>query len=190
MTNATYADNGSTDHGLPDYDELPEIEGLGVRHAWDVFGRDDVLGSINLITPSRVARAASSVSTGQMISLDLPLNLPDPPLFGRMPYEHHVKALNRNEMDDRLDGFYPQGSTQWDSLNHVRCREHGYWGGRTQDPTEGFNGLGIHQWAEHGIAGRGLLIDVAARLTRDTGYDPFEPTPITADDVIDRKSVV
>ena len=69
MTNATYADNGSTDHGLPDYDELPEIEGLGVRHAWDVFGRDDVLGSINLITPSRVARAASSVSTGQMISL-------------------------------------------------------------------------------------------------------------------------
>ena len=184
MTNATYADNGSTDHGLPDYDELPEIEGLGVRHAWDVFGRDDVLGSINLITPSRVARAASSVSTGQMISLDLPLNLPDPPLFGRLPYEHHVKALNRNEMDDRLDGFHPQGSTQWDSLSHVRCREHGYWGGRTQDPTEGFNGLGIHQWAEHGIAGRGLLIDVAARLTRDTGYDPFEPTPITADDVM------
>ena len=39
---------------LPDYDDLPEVPGLGVRHAWDVFGRDDVLGSINLVTPERV----------------------------------------------------------------------------------------------------------------------------------------
>ena len=132
---------------LPDYDALPEIEGLGLRHAWEVFGRDDVLGSINLVTPARVAAAAASVETGEIVSLDLPLDLPDPPLFGREPYEHHVRALNRHEMDDRLDSFHPQGSTQWDALSHVRCREHGYWGGRTQDPTDGPNGLGIHHWA-------------------------------------------
>jgi Putative cyclase len=168
---------------LPDYDELPEIEGLGVRHAWDVFGRDDVLGSINLVTPARVARAAASVTTGEMISLDLPLDLPNPPLFGRRPYAHHVRALNRNEMDDHLDDFHPQGSTQWDALNHVRCREHGFWGGRTQDPTEGPNGLGIHHWSEHGIAGRGLLIDVAGHLAGRDGYDPLRPLAITADDV-------
>ena len=123
-----------TEH-LPDYDDLPEIAGLGVRHAWDVFGEDDVLGSINLVTPERVARAAASVTTGELIPLDLPLDVPDPPLFGRRPYEHHVVALNRHEMDDHLDDFHPQGSTQWDALSHVRCREHGYWGGRTQDPT-------------------------------------------------------
>jgi kynurenine formamidase len=168
---------------LPRYDDLPEIEGLGVRHAWDVFGRDDVLGSINLVTAARVAAAAASVVTGEIVSLDLPLDQPDPPLFGRERYQHHVKALNRNEMDDHLDGFYPQGSTQWDSLNHVRCREHGFWGGRTQDPTVGPNGLGIHHWAEHGIAGRGVLIDVVRHFRDDAAYDPLHPSPITADDV-------
>jgi hypothetical protein len=75
-------------------------------------------------------------------------------------------------------------STQWDALGHVRCREHGYWGGRTQDPTDGPNGLGIEHWAEHGIAGRGVLIDVAGWLAeRDPDYDPLVPLAITADDV-------
>ena len=48
----------STDR-LPRYDELPEIPGLGIRHAWHVFGRADVLGSINLVSPERVARAVT-----------------------------------------------------------------------------------------------------------------------------------
>ena len=91
---------------LPDFDDLPEIEGLGLRHAWDVFGRDDALGSINLLTPERVANAASFVQTGDMVPLDLPLNLPNPPLFGRQAYEHVIFALNRHEMDDRVDNFH------------------------------------------------------------------------------------
>jgi hypothetical protein len=169
---------------LPRFDDLPELPGLGIRHAWDVFGRGDALGSINLVTPERVARAAASVTTGELVPLDLPLNLPDPPLFGRQPYQHHVRQLSRNEMDDHLDNFHLQGSTQWDALSHVRCREHGYWGGRTQDPTEGDIGLGIEHWARHGIAGRGVLIDVAAWLA-STGqdYDPLQPRPITADEL-------
>jgi kynurenine formamidase len=169
---------------LPSYDELPEIDGLGVRHAWDVFGRDDVLGSINLVTPERVARSAALVRSGEIVPLDLPLNMPDPPLFGRQRYSHHVTALNRHEMDDHLDSFYPQGSTQWDALAHLRCREYGFWGGRTQDPTAGPNGLGIHNWAQHGIAGRGVLIDLAAWASSvDPGYDPLSPRAFTADDL-------
>jgi kynurenine formamidase len=169
---------------LPTYDELPEIPGLDLRHAWDVFGRDDVLGSINLVTPERVARAAATVTTGELIPLDLPLDVPDPPLFGREAYRHHVRALNRHEMDDHLDGFHPQGSTQWDALGHVRCREHGYWGGRTKDPTEGRNGLGIEHWARHGVAGRGVLLDVGGWLAaRDPGYDALAPVAVTADDI-------
>ena len=161
---------------LPDFDDLPLLPGLDVRHAWDARGRDDVLGSINLVTPATVAAAATEIRSGEMFSLDLPLDLPNPPLFGRRPYEHHVVALNRNEMDDHLDLFHPQGSTQWDALNHVRCREHGFWGGRTQDPTEGPNGLGIHHWAEHGIAGRGILIDLA-------DGDALEPRAFAAAEV-------
>lgn len=169
---------------LPSFDELPQLPGIGLRHAWNVFGPDDALGTVNWITPERVVAAARCISTGERISLDLPLNLPDPPLFGRAPYQHSVIALNRNEMDDRVDSFHLQGSTQWDALNHVRCREHGYWGGRTQDPTEGPNGLGIEQYASHGIAGRGVLLDVAGwQDARGRGYYSFAPIAITAADL-------
>jgi len=148
----------------PAYRDLPEVPGLAMRHAWDVWGRDDEVGTINLLDPGRVAAAAAGVRTGEVVPLDLPLTLPDPPLFGRQAYRHEVFALNRHEMDDRLDGFHLQGSTQWDSLNHVRAREHGYWGGRTDDPTTGPNGLGIDRWARRGIVGRGVLVDVGAHL--------------------------
>lgn len=169
---------------LPSFDELPELEGVGVRHAWDVWGREDELGSINLVTPARVAAAAASVRTGQMISLDLPLDLPNPPLFGRQAYQHGIFALNRNEMDDRLDAFHPQASTQWDALCHVRCREHGYWGGRLADPTEGPNGLGIDRWAEHGIAGRGVLVDVAGwHQAAGRSWQALEPSAVTVADL-------
>lgn len=174
----------TSSNALPDFDDLPELEGLGLKHAWNVFGPDDVLGSMNLITPDRVVAAASLVRSGQRVSLDLPLNLPSPPLFGREAYEHVVFPLNRNEMDDRLDNFHPQGSTQWDALNHVRCREHGFWGGRTQNPTDGPMGLGIEQFAEHGIAGRGVLVDIAGWIeTGDDTYDPLHPRPVTVADV-------
>ncbi len=168
---------------LPDFDSLPEIPELGLRHAWDVFGRDDVLGSMNLVTDARVEAAARLIRTGRRISLDLPLNLPDPPLFGRQGFEHVIFPLNRNEMDDRVDNFHLQGSTQWDGLNHVRCREHGYWGGRTQDPTDGPNGLGVHHFTAHGIAGRGVLVDVAAWLSEQGSYEPLEGRKITVEDL-------
>lgn len=169
---------------LPDFDDLPELEGLGLKHAWDVFGRDDVLGSMNLVTDEQTVAAAALVRTGRRISLDLPLNEPSPPLFGRQAYEHTIFPLNRNEMDDRLDNFHPQGSTQWDALNHVRCREHGFWGGRTDNPTDGPMGLGIDQFAEHGIVGRGVLVDVARWIaSHDGDFDPLHPRAISVADL-------
>ncbi len=72
---------------LRSYDELPEAAGLGMRHAWGEFGDNDKLGSINLLTPERVTAAAALIRTGERISLDLPLNLPDPAMFGRQRYK-------------------------------------------------------------------------------------------------------
>lgn len=169
---------------LPRYDDLPMIPELGMRHAWDVFGRDDRVGTMNLLSPDAVVEASRLVELGEVFSLDLPLDEPDPPLFGRQAYRRSVVAVSRNDLDDRLDGFHPQASTQWDALGHVRAREVGYWGGRTTDPTTEANDLGIDQWATRGIVGRGVLVDVAG-WAADAGErrNPLAPYEITAADL-------
>ncbi len=170
--------------GLPTYDELPEMGEMGMRHAWGVFGEGDRVGTMNLLRSELVLEALQDARTGEVVSLDLPLNLPDPPLFGRQAYEHHVFPLSRHEMDDRVDNFHLQGSTQWDALGHVRCREFGFWGGRTENPTNEVNDLGIEQWAERGIVGRGLLLDVAGWASANgEPFDALTPRKITSDDL-------
>ena len=169
---------------LPDYDDLPTVDGLDMRHAWDVHGRDDDLGSINLLTAERVKAAAALVRSGQMVNLSLPLDEPDPPLFGRKALHHDIYALDRNTLDDSVDSLFMQASSQWDGLRHVRAREHGYYTGITDGFEPGRGRLGIEHWVEHGMAGCGVLLDVAGWM-QDTGrdYDPLSPHPVSADDL-------
>jgi kynurenine formamidase len=156
------------------YDDLPRLENSGLRHAWDVYGRDDELGTINRLDDQAVAGAAARVRTGQRINLSLPINLPHPPLFGRRPVEHAVFRTGRNTWDDSLDGLSLQGSSQWDSLRHVRAREDGFYGGWQGDPDAEPSRLGIQNWATTGIVGRGVLVDIAALMADTDGYDPFD----------------
>jgi kynurenine formamidase len=85
--------------------------------------------------------------------------------------------------DDVLDGFCPQASSQWDGLRHVRAREFGFYNGvGDRDAGPGGRRLGIEAWARHGIAGRGVLADVAGYLAaRGTPLDPRREFAITAD---------
>lgn len=155
----------------PRFDELPLLEGLGMRHAWSALKHE--LGTLSRITPASVARGVACARTGERIGLDLPLDEPDPPLFGREAFEHRIFAVDRNTLDDRLDAFHPQASSQWDGLRHVRAREHGYFGGLTEDPAPGAGPLGIDAWSD-GIVGRGVLLDlVALRAAQGRAYDPL-----------------
>tara|TARA_B100000676_G_scaffold313395_1_gene394232 strand:- start:2472 stop:3422 length:951 start_codon:yes stop_codon:yes gene_type:complete len=172
------------DQGLPAYDELPVLDGLNMPHAWDFFGREDNLGSINFLTPSRVKSAASLVHSGEMVNLSLPFDEPAPPLFGREAYTHDVFSLDRNTLDDRVDSLYMQASSQWDGLRHIRAREFGYFTGITEDFRPGRGRLGIEHWVEHGIAGCGVLLDVAAYFAASNRiYEPLKTTTIMADDL-------
>jgi hypothetical protein len=152
------------------FDELPILAASGLRHAWQVYPRGDQLGTLNRLTGAAVAAAAATVRTGERIGLSLPLELPDPPLFGRQPVRHAVFPAGRNTWDDRLDNLYPQASSQWDSLRHVRAREDGFYGGWQGDPDTDPEHLGIQNWARAGIVGRGVLVDLAA----GGGFDPFD----------------
>jgi kynurenine formamidase len=170
---------------VPEFDDLPQIEKLGLRYAWGVFGEDDQLGAVNFLTPERVRKAAGLVRTGEVVNVTLPLTAFNPPLYGRAPLEHTLFQPDRNSWDDRLDAFYLQGSTHWDGLRHIRAREFGFWGGATDEklePGPGF--LGIEHWVEHGFVGRGVLLDVAKKYeAEDPAYDPFEERSVTGTDL-------
>lgn len=165
----------------PKYDDLPELGDLGVRHAWDVLSAP--LGTLSRLEPEQVSRAAGLVRTGDVYPLNLSLDEFNPPLFGRDAVSHEVFAYDRNTFEDALGSLNPQASSQWDGLGHVRAREHGWFGGITEQDEVG-KALGIDHWAKRGIVGRGVLLDVAAHRKR-TGsvYDPFGGDAVTADEL-------
>lgn len=57
---------------IPDFDDLPRVEGFPQGCAWGVFDKDgkkDMLGTLNLLTPEIVASAAKEIKDGVSISL-------------------------------------------------------------------------------------------------------------------------
>jgi kynurenine formamidase len=154
---------------VPSYDDLPRIQKLGLPHSWLYFGAGDAFGTLNFLTPGVIARAAQSVRSGLVVPLSLPADQPNPPLFDREPMDHLQFNVDRNTRDDKIDNYFPQGSSQWDGFYHVRAREFGYYGGveAVESPSEAQ--IGMDAWAERGIVGRGVLVDVEAHLVATTG---------------------
>jgi kynurenine formamidase len=146
---------------LPGFDELPVIEGKPPRSAWGLFGEDDQVGTLNLLTAERVANAAKLVKSGKVFALNWELELPDPPLFGRQKLQHNILGRRWNVNDDLYNDFNPQSSSQWDGLTHFGHAEYGFYNGVQQDQVTGQPGTrnGIENWARRGIAGRAVLID-------------------------------
>ena len=155
-----------------EYDELPIHEGLGLRHSWGLL--DSNLGSLTFLSPLDLVAAATGVTEGEAIPLNISLGLIDPPMFGRVAWKHTVEAADRNTFEDVLDNYNPQSSSQWDGFRHVRAREAGFFGGITEFAEGDIESLSIEHLARRGIAGRGVLLDVAGWLdSRGTPLDPL-----------------
>jgi kynurenine formamidase len=175
------------DDGLPSYVELSRREDAPKGSSWGLFGPDDQLGTVNFLTPERVRAAAALVRRGAVFSLNLPLDLPSPPLFGRGSYRHHIERHPSGAAhDDYLDNFYLQASSQWDGLSHVGSARYGFYNGAQASDVTGKEGTrnGIEHWARRGIVGRGVLADVARFLaSRGTPIDPCSSTAIKVADL-------
>lgn len=161
--------------GRKSFSELPFLGGLDVRHARDELPAS--LGTLSLITPAHVRKASTLVREGITIPLNLPLDAFDPPLFNRAPVVHEVLQPNRNEAEDLLHQFNPQSSSQLDGLAHVRAREFGFFDGSTELELAREN-VGIHHFAEKGIAGRAVLLDMTV-----VEADPFQPRSLSVDEL-------
>jgi kynurenine formamidase len=145
-----------------------EIVRLAIdRSNWGRWGQDDQRGTINLITPEKVAEAALLVKSGRRVSLSHPLG-PDRP--APRPPVHIVWGGGDEIEGGAADWFgtyvHGQAHTHVDALNHF-MGPRGAWNGKR--PEELFlEGIvvspgalwgAIDQWSD-GVVTRGVLLDV------------------------------
>ncbi|OKL63797.1 hypothetical protein UA08_00750 [Talaromyces atroroseus] len=167
-------------HELPT--SIPHHVGAPKDAAW-VWGENDYKGRINLLTAQRVANAAKSeIRTGQTVRLDLPLQIPSSPAFGRKSATHRVVDLGGIAYDDIIDNMNPQSGSQWDGFRHTKTSD-------IVAPDAPDSKCSIHHWSsssstvshDHtttttgGISGRAILLDYWSYAESTPGklYDPY-----------------
>ena len=133
------------------------------------------MGTINFITPECVTRAADLVKRGAVFNLDCAINAFNPTWTGRKPTRHTIYSGSGDEdrgakasdaRDDYVDSFYLQSTSQLDGLRHVRHFEYGFYNWTPDEDIIPYTPrIGIQRWAESGIVGRGVLLDVGRYLT-------------------------
>jgi kynurenine formamidase len=158
---------------------------------WGRWGDDDEIGTINLITPDVMRRAAGCVRTGKSFSLALPLSeaegIQTGLIPGRLNPTRTMVAINTpftgdpSEFctSDDLVVMGLQAATHWDGLGHVSYDGRIY-NGYPADSIGAFGATkcGIHQIRT--LVSRGILLDVA----RAKGVDRLEGGyALTADDL-------
>jgi len=168
---------------------MEDFRELGARlRNWGRWGDDDERGTINFVTPDKLVAAAALVKRGAVFDLGIPFDVNGPqPGGGRINPVHLMSQTGDTQVfpggfryaDDYI--FMPlQGASQWDSLAHVYYDDTLYNG----FPARGVTVVG----AEHcsidriakGVAGRGVLLDIA----RVRGTDWLEVGDvITPDDL-------
>jgi kynurenine formamidase len=161
---------------VPAFADLRRPDATGLPLAWGVWGAEDQLGTLNNIDAVTTAAAAALVRRGLRFNLNLPLHVP----LGEIgPLAHRLRAAPTQTLicashaglvirDDRVDGLYPQASTQWDGLCHVGDPIHGFYNGvRPEEITqrEGTK-LGVEHYVQFGIATRGVVIDLPRHFAR------------------------
>ncbi|KAI0668300.1 putative cyclase-domain-containing protein [Trametes maxima] len=180
----------SAERALPSFDELPKFKDF-TGCAWEVWGKDDQLGTVNLLTDETVKEASKEIKTGKAIGLNWPVNFPAKPAFHRKSPTHEVLSFpHYGAVNDDVLHINTQSGTQWDGLKHFGLLHHGLFYQGTPasffksgdlsitSPTDIDPDLikyGIHNWAQHGICGRGVLIDLVKYYTDLHGKLPYDP---------------
>ncbi|EPS35492.1 hypothetical protein H072_11096 [Dactylellina haptotyla CBS 200.50] len=163
---------------FPSRSQLPALPGAPKDAAW-VWGPEDQLGRLNLLTPTRVKAASAEIRTGELIPVNLPLNVPEQPSFGRETFQHTIKSLHDGVAFDDLYHLNTQSGTQWDGFRHFsHLSSQTFYNGAKKEDIMGDaanDKCSVHFWSQHGIAGRGVLLDYwGYAQSKGIKYDPYE----------------
>jgi kynurenine formamidase len=145
---------------------------------WGRWGKDDQLGSVNLVTAAKRKQAVALVKSGASVSLA------HNPLTERAednnnPFEHTM--LRGNSMDRYAVTYHGYAHSHIDALCHFLYKDQTYNGYARADVNTdaGCAKLGIDN-LKNGVVSRGVLIDIP----RLRGVPYLEPgTAIYAEDV-------
>ncbi len=168
---------------LPKYDELP-LAPNGGRSGWGLFGEDDNVGLFNLVTSEAVREAARLVRKGSVFPLNAPVDAFTVARRRGLPRHRLLHVDGSFSFDDVYDNFYPQLSSQWDSLGHVGYDVDVYYNGASESDVASGRRNTIDHWARRGIAGRAVLLDMVRTFADSSRpYDPGRAVAFTVDDV-------
>lgn len=170
--------------GLPAYDDLPFVGNSKERSSWDVFGDDDEFGCLNFQSSESVQRGSAEVRDGTVINLNLPLGEPQPQFWASRTKPQQRFTVSRTVRDEYIDNLNTQVSSQIDGFAHHRFRDFGYYGGRQDEDIDLRGELSMHRWAERGILGRAVLVDVEAHVRRQSGSSIVEQRLAIGPDLI------
>ncbi|WP_163513537.1 cyclase family protein [Fodinicola acaciae] len=135
---------------------------------WDRDGERDERGTTNFLTPERIVAAAGSVRTGKVFDLGIPFGPGGPQPAGMRMNPVLLMAETGDDQDFGAMHFADdyvfmplQAASQWDALAHVYYDDQLYNGFPASSITpHGAKRCSIDKQAK-GIAGRGVLIDIA-----------------------------
>jgi len=149
---------------------------------WGRWGAEDEVGALNFLTPERVVAAAGAVRSGKVFTLMTVIGTGNDPVWpGRAQAQryntrdkgHYLagKADSNpggTEYADDYIAMFLQGATQYDGLGHVWYDDLLYNGYPADSTVGGMAKASVLPIAEHGVVGRGVLLDVARFRGKET----------------------
>ncbi|MGH7988408.1 MAG: cyclase family protein [Candidatus Binataceae bacterium] len=155
--------------------ELPEIL-QNLPKNWGRWGANDEIGALNFLTSDEVLRGARAIRQGKVFMLGVPVARPQgDPLHPVRSQPIRTQTMDEGfyisgrakpfpggmKYSDDVIVMFPQGTTQYDALGHAWYGEKLYNGYDPKTTIGGLQKCSIQPIAEHGVIGRGILIDAA-----------------------------
>ena len=177
---------------------MHDFREIGARlRNWGRWGDDDERGTVNLIDADRLVAAAGLVRQGKIFNLGIPFDGNGPQPGGSRI--NPVRLMSETGHDQDFPGafhyaddyvFMPlQSASQWDGLAHVFYDDQMYNGFPASDVgPHGAKHCSIDKLAK-GIAGRGVLLDIARLNGVDWLEQGYAITPDDLDAACQRQGV-
>ncbi|KAJ4347273.1 uncharacterized protein N0V89_011213 [Didymosphaeria variabile] len=168
----------------PPFSSLPLDKNGPPGNAWGLYGPNDELGALNLLTPAIVKQAAQEIQLGERVSLDWYLNLPTYPSFNRPGFKWRLHSKAPRVVNDDFIDINTQSSSQWDGFRHYGYQKaKQFYGGRSQAEIEKSEVIGIDRWVQAGgITTRAVILDYPRYLEKKgkESVNALQPKSISA----------